>query len=372
MLLIQKYLRKFQGSKQALEQLEKDFAIRSKVSGNLVSLNYTQGESPKNEEICKECRGLILELDTWNVVAYPFRRFFNIQEGEADKIDLSNSTVLFDKADGSLISAYIYDGELNFATRGCAFAEGNLNQNPDKSFNDLANEAIDKNFCNVSKLWEYAERYTLILELISPENRVVTPYDTTELRLLGARDKNQCEVGLAILNQISIDTKIPMPKIYDITDKADLLEMAKNLPQMQEGYVLVDYGKQTNGSYHRVKIKNPKWLAIHNLVGNNFCEKRALELCQTGENQEFLAYFPEYKELFAKVGNFLKTLDNRLENDYNSIQHLRENRKNFALEAVKMTIPAYLFQRLDGKVKNAREFIGKMMIDKLLEIFDKG
>lgn len=43
----------------------------------LVVLNYDNVLSPKEEPLVSECRGLVLELDTWKVVARGMTRFFN-------------------------------------------------------------------------------------------------------------------------------------------------------------------------------------------------------------------------------------------------------------------------------------------------------
>jgi tRNA splicing ligase len=98
MLDVQKYLRQ-----KSLSDLKQDLGIEHSIFSNLVVLNYSQIDSPKNHPIVMECRGLILEQDTWNVVCYPFRRFFNAGEIENDSFDYRNAFAL-EKVDGTLIS----------------------------------------------------------------------------------------------------------------------------------------------------------------------------------------------------------------------------------------------------------------------------
>ena len=44
--------------------------------------------------VVQECRGLLLEEGTWNVVAMPFTKFFNFGEKLAPTIDWSTAVLL--------------------------------------------------------------------------------------------------------------------------------------------------------------------------------------------------------------------------------------------------------------------------------------
>lgn len=78
MLEVQTYLR---GGK-TIDDLESELGIKAIAHPTLplVILNYNQIESPKRNSIVRECRGLVLEVGTWNVVARSFQRFFNFGE----------------------------------------------------------------------------------------------------------------------------------------------------------------------------------------------------------------------------------------------------------------------------------------------------
>jgi hypothetical protein len=68
MLKVQEYLK----SGKSLQDLENEFGIEHSDYGTAISLNYNQIKSPMSEEISKECRGLILRQDSWELLAYPF------------------------------------------------------------------------------------------------------------------------------------------------------------------------------------------------------------------------------------------------------------------------------------------------------------
>lgn len=71
-------------------------------------------------EVTLSCRGLVLD-DEMNVVAIPFKKFFNYEEHENSNLPLipvGEEFDAFEKMDGSLGIVFRYKGELIFATRG--------------------------------------------------------------------------------------------------------------------------------------------------------------------------------------------------------------------------------------------------------------
>lgn len=99
-LEIQKFLR---NTPNGIVELEARYAIKAKRHGeynNLVLFKYNQIDSPFHEEIVQEARGIILdEANNWNVVCYTFKKFWNVFEPLAAKIDWSTA-VIQEKVDG--------------------------------------------------------------------------------------------------------------------------------------------------------------------------------------------------------------------------------------------------------------------------------
>lgn len=95
----QQYLRSGKTPEDLKEELGINFKRHTKYP-NLISFKYNQIESPRNHPIVNECRGLILnEESNWDVVSFPFCRFFNAEEGHAAEIDW-NTAVVQEKLDG--------------------------------------------------------------------------------------------------------------------------------------------------------------------------------------------------------------------------------------------------------------------------------
>ncbi len=108
MLNVQKYLK----YGKTIEDLAAELGIKSQKHDTLplVILNYDQIESPKTHPIVRECRGLILNSDTYDLVAKSFNRFFNWGE-VADELKLFDFSDFYTstKEDGSLVTLFYFD-----------------------------------------------------------------------------------------------------------------------------------------------------------------------------------------------------------------------------------------------------------------------
>ena len=79
----------------------------------LVVLNYDNVQSPREELLVSECRGLVLEMNSWRIVARGMNRFFN-QFSMIPSNSLGFNYEKFSlevKEDGTYIHLFCYDGE---------------------------------------------------------------------------------------------------------------------------------------------------------------------------------------------------------------------------------------------------------------------
>ena len=79
MLVVQQHLK---NGVETLESLYDRFGIHHKIKDDMVILDYDQIESHKHKDrnVVKECRGLVLQMHTWDIIAKSFNRFFNLLE----------------------------------------------------------------------------------------------------------------------------------------------------------------------------------------------------------------------------------------------------------------------------------------------------
>ncbi len=295
MLEVQNYLR----SGKTLQELESEFGIKCVIhqSDPLVIVNYSLIDSPKFNSLVAECRGLVLEDKTWEIVARSFPRFFNQGEclEEEKRFDWANF-VAEEKVDGSMMLLYNYKGEWRVNTRG-SFAQGEICSSLNKTWADMFwscinKEAINLNFCPWS---------TYVFEFCSPYNKVVRYYDRPQLFLLTAfRNDFGMEHKDLLLDKLACEFGIGRPMRYNLSSLEDIVKFLDEHPDPTfEGVVLRDHtGK-------RIKRKNARYVALHHLKGNGniFLPKNLLPLVMKGEYAEVINYFGESAEkVFELVG----------------------------------------------------------------------
>lgn len=344
-LLVQKALR----GGATLTDLATKYAIANRphsVYPDLVLLKYDQIESPFAEPLVRECRGLILNQNqNWDIVSFPYTKFFNHGEGHAAPIDWASATI-YEKVDGSLITLYNWNGSWQVATSGTPDGATRVGDAPFtfaelfwKTFNGSGYmlDAFDPSIC-------------YMFELCSPWNRVVVPHQNERIVLHGARS---LVTGLELSPQVqAAAVGVECVRSFPIQNIDDCLKAANALnPMQQEGFVVVD------ANYNRVKVKSPQYVALHHMK-DGFSKRRMMEVVRTNEHTEFLTYFPEYKPLFDEIKCRYDALVVGAGTVWESIRTIQD-RKTFALEATKHPFSAILFSLYTGKTKSVPEYLAQ-------------
>lgn len=356
-MIVQDFLR----NGGTLADLDSKYAIKHRRHtrlDNLVLLKYSQMDSPMGEQITHECRGLILdEADNWNVVAWPFNKFFNYGEGHAADINWQTAKVQ-QKLDGSMITMYNYKGWWHVATTGTPDACGPVNDFG-ITFATLFWDTMRANQYDLPPEHYYGN-LTFIFELMCPENRVVVRHSNKKLTLIGVRDRT---TGQEFPVEQFKHLGWPVVNSYDLSSYDSIIDTFQNIdPLTQEGYVVVD------SRFNRVKVKHPGYVAIHHMR-DNICTKKLLEIVRVGEHSEFLTYYPEYKDKVIDIVARLDALKDEVTKKYAEISHLTV-RKDFALEACKTRTPDYLFKVRDGRCTSINKYFAEMLPDHLMSVLN--
>jgi hypothetical protein len=291
MLSIIRYIKK-----NGLEKAISEFNLVCKHYPSKILLKYNQIESDMSIPEVQDCRGLILEKDTWNLMSLAFRKFFNSGETHAAKIDWNTAHIL-NKEDGTMIQVYWdWHKEVWFAaTTGTAEGEGEVNNKYGTTFNELFWDTVISKYTFNTCLLDKNHNY--VFELTTPYNIVVTPHGESSAKLLAVRNiLTLKELSQVDLFMVSESLGIPLVKSYDLNvGNAD--ELAKTLvgmPWSEEGYVVRD------ANDNRVKIKNPAYLAVHHLKGKT-AEHNIIEIIKSNEVEEFISTFKEREEEILKL-----------------------------------------------------------------------
>jgi hypothetical protein len=379
-LEVQKYLREksktctheFKNSESAtpevmdqycLDQLEAELAIKYWYCENLdvYSLNYDQHASPEDNPIVRECRGLILEAGTWDVVSKSFPRFFNLGQGVGLDIEEAfdwESATYSTKADGTLIMLYHYKDHWNVATRGRSDASGPACGN--KTFGDLFEETLQakgKTF----NLFSYRLNPDCFysFEMVGPFNRQVVNYDELDLILIGKWNKfslNECN----LLSPIGTRVREDIP-LGDFKVLKALVESAKG--EELEGVVLKD--KHNN----RIKVKNPDYMLKAKAVSLATTLRQQMELLLSDNADDVYVILPEpiqkeIDELKARLAKLRYTVLKAYER-YNHI----DTQKSFALAIADIPFKHFLFLLRAGKTYE--DILARQRSDALLETIER-
>lgn len=357
MMEVQKYLKE-----NGLQKLQDEFKIVVTDYPDIVVLNYNQIESNRFHPIVDECRALILEKDTWNVVARSFSRFYNLSEGvqqkegvglerqriasfdeyATTKIDFS-SAIVEEKLDGSIISMYFYNGKWNVSTRKMGYAEGQTNLGRTFSevfFDAIKNTQIMEIFQNNDYNHFNAHLYTYTFEMVGPENRVVKNYPENKVYLIGIRDNVYGnEYTAENLDKAAMMMEVSRPKYYKTNSLEELIELVKTLPTLDEGFVVKIENK--DGSHFRIKVKNPAYLAIAHLRGNGMISpKRILALIMSNDYEEYIVSFPEDKKYFDFVQEEYNKVSDRIFDIYEGARDIKDQ-KEFALTIIPKVVYSF-------------------------------
>lgn len=289
--------------------------------------NYSQATQyeGKWDDVTIQCRGLVTD-DLGNVVARPFKKFFNIEE---QKHTITDEFEVYEKMDGSLGIAFYYDGKWIFASRGSFTSEQAIKGG--EMFRDKFQQS------------HFSKDSTYMFEIIYPENRIVVDYAGSErLVLLGRIGTNSGE-------EYSLDQF--KNNGYDVVRKYNNIKnykyLKQNIGENREGFVI----KFSNGD--RCKIKGEEYIRLHKIM-TEISTKSVWECLSSGNDiYKILEDVPD--EFFNKIDEYVEELTSQyilLESSYlafyNVLESLKDNRAEFAERAKRYEYPQLLFKMLDG------------------------
>ena len=227
-------------------------SARIAYNGDLVLFSYSEHAQFEGRwnwfEIVS--RGLILNWRTGEIVARPFDKFFNY--GEGGRVSAAEIVSATEKLDGSLGILYRVEEEgiqrVKIATRGAFMSVQAL----------WATEWLNAHV-DVALI---PNEYTLLFEIIYPDNRIVVNYgERAELVLIGIRNRfTGSELSTPELRMWATTLGLSMPITYEFRTVAEATQALKALDVHHEGWVCVFADGQ------RFKFKGDAYLIVHKFI----------------------------------------------------------------------------------------------------------
>jgi RNA ligase len=327
-----------------LRQLESEGWVRGAEHPilPLIVWNYTPSTQFEKKwgdyPILRSCRGLITDLNG-NIVGRGFEKFFNWEEHTIEEFpDSSRKLEITEKMDGSLLIIFRYDGQIVYSTRG-SFCSDQAVAGA-KLFREIYNED-----------W-IEEGFTYLFEYISPDNRIVVSYNSSDLVHLAKIDNSN---GF----DVERDSRFNCVNVVELEGNcfADIFAGYSRLKSLnspnKEGFVVRALSDGTYPDW-RCKIKFDDYCRLHKIV-TGISNKNIWEHLRDGKSfDDILEIVPD--EFF----NWLTKTKNNLLDQYNKIEEqakdaydcVRElpNRKEQAVALMSnyKEVSAIVFKMLDG------------------------
>ena len=227
------------------------------------------------------------------LVSRPFKKFFNLNENPFTmNLPLKEDgyiTSITDKADGSLISTYWnpITEEFGVKSKQDFFSEQSV------MATEWLNREENQDFKTEIKLWAI-KGSTVMIELVSPLNRIVIQYPKTELRLIGIRDN---ETGALFTLGHRAVLKGSWVKTYDVYPEDAPARFIELLPQQTgiEGIVCITRDGMM------FKVKTEWYQALHHLKDSVTNPKALFEAIILETTDDLKAMFYDSEEMLGVI-----------------------------------------------------------------------
>lgn len=223
-------------------------------------------------DLLKECRGLIFNAETGELLSRPYHKFFNVNENDwtqFEDLPWHEPHVILEKLDGSMIRP-IVDPEtckLRFCTKA--------------GYSDVASQVdqwVAEKAPNITKfchaMWQ--DNVTPIFEWCSRKMRIVIDHPCDRLVLTGMRYNDTGQyVGYDTMVSIAAIYDVEVVKCFDRTLSAEDFITWARVQKGTEGFVVRWYDGLM------VKVKTEDYMTVHHTLDILKSEKHILKAVVT-------------------------------------------------------------------------------------------
>lgn len=317
-----------------------------------------------------ECRGHMFRNGASGpmLVSLPFPKFFNRNENPFTMdLDFSDENVddITYKEDGSLISTYRdANGVLRLKSKTSLTSTMAV-----ESMELLPLVHLPHALHSLEEYCEHLETegFTVIMEYVSPKNRIVLPYDDSNLVVLGVRHRET-------LQFMPWDDMVKMGlSVYAAENIADQVSgvprFVEQIPDMTgiEGYVI----RLKDGTM--VKCKTDEYVSLHHAKDSITAPRRLMDVVLQEASDDLRQMFSDDPQALAEIGNmeeYVSDLVNHLMKPVEAYYEANKDleRKEFAIkgqeeltrEQFTLAMGMYSGKEIDYKAfisKNYKKFL---------------
>lgn len=242
-----------------------------------------------------ECRGIMFEMDgeePVRIAARPMEKFFNLNETPFTmNLDLSKTSLVMAKEDGSLISSFVDNGVLCFKSKTSISSQ--------QSAEALQFMLRSDNSAMFQRVLELAENgYTCNFEYVSPTNRIVLEYQDKAMVLLNVRHNTSGEyVPYQEIFKDGVLRKYLVRGYNFDTSNEDFVEEIRKMEGI-EGFIF----ELQDGL--KFKLKTNWYSALHHTKDSINNNQRLFESIVAGASDDLKAMFFGDDYAVTKINTF--------------------------------------------------------------------
>lgn len=344
-------------SGKTLNDFQADHGIGVKREGNLIIVDYDQIEVKWTEPYGYAARGLVLDANTFEIVAFGLGKFFNAGEHYAAQIDWDKAHI-FEKIDGSMVCRWWnpHESKFSFSTR--YQLPGGLLANTVNSGVMTWQSMIDK--CMSGLDLDQPKDESWVFEVCSPLNMVVVRHDSFYCKLLAIRN-------IKTLEEVSVEDHRLCglaPKSYRFSSTQEVLDFANSFPATTlEGFVVFD-------SVGRIKVKSDQYVHLHRLKDGLSSVKNLILVARGNDYEEITTHFPQFRDDLDAVAKLINETIAEHDGAYLIAKDI-VSQKDFAItiNGKGLRCTAALFNVRGGKTPTIREAFLKMPDTAFVKLF---
>jgi len=303
-----------------------------------------------------EARGIMFR--DGEIVSRPMEKFWNHGEcnqwPEHEETNWDEYTEIMVKEDGSLISTYLdVKGNLRLKTKGSLhsdqvhLAEIWLNTQP--KFKAILLEIEE-------------EGYTINMEIVSPNNRIVILYPETKLVILNVRNRKYGDYMPAKY----LRDPSPSLKKYWVKYETDIKMEDVAAMKGEDGTVIEGFVFQHPVSQHKVKCKTDRYVELHHAKDDVNHPKRLLGCVLEEGSDDLRSLFHDDPLTIKIIDDFEEMVFHKYNHIVARVEEFVENnkeleRKDFAIKGQKdmSDVFSLVMQKWLGKDVNYKTFVFK-------------
>lgn len=316
-------------------------------------MGFAAGEiEDEHAALRRECRGIIFDTATGDIIRRPLHKFFNVNEREETQdrvVDMSRDHAILEKLDGSMIVPFIVNGEMIWGTKmGATEVAKPVEAFVDDDYIDFAVFCISN---GMSPIFEWCSR----------KQRIVLDYGSEDQLILTAirEIKSGRYLSQDAMSDLALGYNIPVVRQWDIGMQMDnhtmksFLEYVRDLEDL-EGFVV----RFSDG--HMIKLKCDWYVQIHKAKEAILQDRNIVEIILNEKLDDVKAHLPaeDRDRLTQFESNINNDIARRVRLIMTKLNYLRDkevDRKTFALDethsvGVDGFMRPIIFKNYDGEI----------------------